>query len=155
MRDGWVLLDVRPPSEVSKVGGGCCGGRHPEAAPPAGGPGGHGAALRSARPPRALAAAPQPSAPPPAAAPAAPQVPIAGAVEVPLFVPDTRMELASLLANWAAYGTGGWWLGGAHFTPNTSFLAQVGVGVGPRARQPGEGKGGGSSAGGGRCWWWC
>lgn len=70
VKEGWVLLDVRPTPEVEKVG-------------------------------------------------------IPGSVAVPLFLPDTRMELGSLLANYAAFGTGGWWVGGGHFIPNTDFLAQV------------------------------
>ncbi len=53
------------------------------------------------------------------------RVGIPGAVAVPMFVPDSRMELGSLLARYAAFGTGGWWIGGGHFIPNADFLAQV------------------------------
>ncbi len=53
------------------------------------------------------------------------KVGIPGAVAVALFLPDSRMELGSLLANYAAFGTGGWWVGGGHFIPNADFLAQV------------------------------
>lgn len=71
----WVLLDVRPPNEVSKVA-------------------------------------------------------IDGAVAVPLYLPETRNDPASLLKRASTWGTGGWWLGGTHMVPNTAFLDEV------RARIP-------------------
>jgi rhodanese-related sulfurtransferase len=70
MREGWVLLDVRPPNETAKVS-------------------------------------------------------IAGAVEVPLFVPETRSDPASLLKRFSTWSTGGWWLGGTHMIPNPTFMQEV------------------------------
>ncbi|GBF97284.1 hypothetical protein Rsub_09975 [Raphidocelis subcapitata] len=70
MKEGWVLLDVRPPTEVEKVS-------------------------------------------------------IDGAVAVPLFVPETRSDLASLLKRASTWGTGGWWLGGTHMNPNPDFMEEV------------------------------
>eukprot|EP01026_Neomeris_dumetosa_P073398 TRINITY_DN7549_c0_g1_i1.p2 TRINITY_DN7549_c0_g1~~TRINITY_DN7549_c0_g1_i1.p2 ORF type:complete len:271 (-),score=45.39 TRINITY_DN7549_c0_g1_i1:112-924(-) len=50
---------------------------------------------------------------------------IVGAVKVPLFVPDTGLDPASLLKQMSAFGMGGWWLGGTHMEPNNNFLADV------------------------------
>jgi len=53
------------------------------------------------------------------------KVPIAGAVAVPLFVPDPDNDAGALLKKFATFGTGGWWLGGTHMIPNQDFLQQV------------------------------
>lgn len=53
------------------------------------------------------------------------KVHVADAVEVPLFVPDTSLDPSSLLKQMSAFGLGGWWLGGTHMKPNTSFLPDV------------------------------
>ena len=53
------------------------------------------------------------------------QVRVKGAVEVPLFVPDTGLDPGSLLKQMSAFGMGGWWLGGTHMKTNESFLADV------------------------------
>jgi len=71
MHDGWVLLDVRPPTETQKVS-------------------------------------------------------IVGAVQVPLFLPETRNDLPSVLKRASTWGTGGWWLGGTHMNPNPGFMQEVG-----------------------------
>lgn len=53
------------------------------------------------------------------------KVRVKGAVEVPLFVPDTSVDPGSLLKQMSAFGMGGWWLGGQHMKANESFLADV------------------------------
>lgn len=70
MQSGWVMLDVRPPTETQRV-------------------------------------------------------PIKGAVEVPLFIPDPEVSITGLLKQATAFGMGGWWLGGGHNIPNPNFLAEV------------------------------
>lgn len=50
---------------------------------------------------------------------------IVGAVEVPLFVEDTSVDLASFIKRSSAFGMGGWWLGGTHMMPNPNFMAEV------------------------------
>jgi hypothetical protein len=52
-------------------------------------------------------------------------VPITGAVEVPVFVVDDDASPAGLIKQLTAFGMGGWWLGGAHYKPNTGFLQEV------------------------------
>ena len=42
------------------------------------------------------------------------RVGVAGAVAVPLFVPETRADPASLLKRLSAWVTGGWWIGATH-----------------------------------------
>lgn len=42
-------------------------------------------------------------------------------------MPDTSMELGSLLKQLSAFGMGGWWLGGTHMVPNPNFIAEVQV----------------------------
>lgn len=70
MQDGWILLDVRPPSEIEKAA-------------------------------------------------------VIDAVEVPVFLPDDRLDIGSLLKQMSAFGMGGWWLGGTHMEPNKEFLNDV------------------------------
>jgi hypothetical protein len=53
------------------------------------------------------------------------KVQIKGAVEVPIFVPDTSRDPSTLLKQLTQFGMGGWWLGGAHMKPNDRFLADV------------------------------
>lgn len=47
--------------------------------------------------------------------------------QVPVYMPDTSMDLASLLKQLSAFGMGGWWLGGTHMVPNMNFIAEVQV----------------------------
>lgn len=70
LKEGWVLLDVRPPNEVEKAG-------------------------------------------------------VAGAVNVPLYVPESWDSVGNLIKHSTAIGMGGWWLGGVHMKPNQSFMAEV------------------------------
>jgi hypothetical protein len=53
------------------------------------------------------------------------KVSIEGAVAVPLFLPETRTDVASLLKRASTWGTGGWWLGGTHMNPNPAFMEEV------------------------------
>lgn len=53
------------------------------------------------------------------------KVHVKDAVEVPLFVPDTSLDPASLVKQMSAFGMGGWWLGGTHMVANTKFLSEV------------------------------
>lgn len=59
------------------------------------------------------------------------KVRVKGAVEVPLFVPDTSLDPGSLLKQMSAFGMGGWWLGGTHMKANESFLPDVQAKVRP------------------------
>jgi rhodanese-related sulfurtransferase len=64
------------------------------------------------------------------------RVSIEGAVAVPLFLPETRNDVASLMKRASTWGTGGWWLGGTHMIPNPDFMAEVrraGAAARPRA----------------------
>jgi len=47
---------------------------------------------------------------------------VPGSVNVPLYLVDPDRSLGGLLKQWAAFGTGGWWLGGAHMKTNPDFL---------------------------------
>jgi hypothetical protein len=44
---------------------------------------------------------------------------VKGSVNVPLFVEDDDRSISGLLKQFAAYGTGGWWMGGGHMKANT------------------------------------
>lgn len=46
-------------------------------------------------------------------------------LQVPLFKEDEAMGVPSLLAKWAHFGTGGWWVGGTHMIANQSFIQEV------------------------------
>lgn len=35
------------------------------------------------------------------------------------------MSVGALLAKWAHFGTGGWWVGGTHMIANQSFIQEV------------------------------
>lgn len=50
---------------------------------------------------------------------------IIGAVEVPIYVPDSSLGLPSLLKRFSSFLMGGWWLGGTHMVPNKDFVRQV------------------------------
>ena len=50
---------------------------------------------------------------------------IQNAVEVPLFLPDEKLNPGSLLKQMSAFGMGGWWLGGTHMEANKNFLPDV------------------------------
>lgn len=67
----------------------------------------------------------QPHSPDARLSPGGAQVPITGAVEVPVFVVDDDASPAGLIKQLTAFGMGGWWLGGAHYKPNTGFLQEV------------------------------
>lgn len=53
------------------------------------------------------------------------QVPVEGAVAVPMFVMDPDTSMSGMLKQATAFGMGGWWLGGGHTIPNPAFMAQV------------------------------
>ena len=48
-----------------------------------------------------------------------------GSVNVPLFIDDDDRSFSGLLKQAAAYGTGGWWLGGGHMKSNPTFIGDV------------------------------
>jgi len=50
---------------------------------------------------------------------------IPGSVCVPLFEVDDDLSPQGLLKQMSAFGMGGWWLGGQHMKPNTSFMPAV------------------------------
>ncbi|KAI8471986.1 MAG: Rhodanese-like domain-containing protein [Monoraphidium minutum] len=62
------------------------------------------------------------------------KVSIDGAVAVPLFLPEERSDLASMLKRFSTWATGGWWLGGTHMVANTAFMDEVRARVPPDAR---------------------
>jgi rhodanese-related sulfurtransferase len=53
------------------------------------------------------------------------QAAVNGSVNVPLFVLDDDRSFSGLLKQSAAFGTGGWWLGGGHMKSNTNFIGEV------------------------------
>jgi hypothetical protein len=48
-----------------------------------------------------------------------------GAVEVPIYIPETQWTPLNVLKQLSNFGLGGWWLGGSHMIPNERFLAEV------------------------------
>ena len=48
-----------------------------------------------------------------------------GSVNVPLFVNDDDTSFSTLLKQAAAYGTGGWWMGGGHMKMNPCAPARL------------------------------
>ena len=53
------------------------------------------------------------------------QATIEGAVTVPLFVVDEEVSIGTFIKKATAFGMGGWWEGGTHMKPNTTFLSDV------------------------------
>lgn len=53
------------------------------------------------------------------------QAAVEGAVEVPIYIPETKWSVINLLKQASNFGLGGWWLGGSHMIPNGSFLSEV------------------------------
>jgi len=50
---------------------------------------------------------------------------VPGSICVPLFEVDDDMSPQGLLKQMSAFGMGGWWLGGQHMKPNTTFMPTV------------------------------
>ena len=59
---------------------------------------------------------------------------VAGAVRVPLYVPESFDTLPALLKHGAWLGMGGLWLGGLHMKPNPRFADDVSAAVPRTAR---------------------
>jgi hypothetical protein len=53
------------------------------------------------------------------------QAAVDGAVEVPIYIPETQWSVVNLLKQASNFGLGGWWLGGSHMIPNGGFLSEV------------------------------
>lgn len=53
------------------------------------------------------------------------QAAVEGAVEVPIYIPETKWSVINLLKQASNFGLGGWWLGGSHMIPNGNFLNEV------------------------------
>eukprot|EP00884_Botryococcus_braunii_P010228 jgi/Botrbrau1/19206/Bobra.0077s0108.2 len=53
------------------------------------------------------------------------QAGVDGAVHVPLYMQESWDGLDKVIKHSTAIGMGGWWLGGVHMIPNTSFMAEV------------------------------
>ena len=53
------------------------------------------------------------------------QAAVDGAVEVPIYIPETKWGVMNLLKQASNFGLGGWWLGGSHMIPNGGFLSEV------------------------------
>lgn len=69
-QEGWIFLDVRPPTEIAKAA-------------------------------------------------------VEGAIEIPIYIPETEWSVINLLKQASNFGLGGWWLGGSHMIPNQQFLREV------------------------------
>lgn len=48
-----------------------------------------------------------------------------GAIEVPIYIPETRWSPINVLKQLSNFGLGGWWLGGSHMIPNQTFMQDV------------------------------
>ena len=53
------------------------------------------------------------------------QAAVEGAIEVPIYIPETRWGMVNTLKQASNFGLGGWWLGGSHMIPNERFLGEV------------------------------
>ena len=55
-------------------------------------------------------------------------------MEVPIFVTEESNDPVSLLKKLSAWSMGGFWLGGTHMKPNTSFVRDVSAAIPKDAR---------------------
>ena len=53
------------------------------------------------------------------------QAAVDGAIEVPIYIPETRWSPINVLKQLSNFGLGGWWLGGSHMIPNQTFMQDV------------------------------
>ena len=53
------------------------------------------------------------------------QAAVDGAIEVPIYIPETQWSPLNVLKQLSNFGLGGWWLGGSHMIPNQTFMQDV------------------------------